>query len=121
MTRSKLTEMQRTALQAVDAARAAGLGLSAYARANGLSARRLHDSVTGLRRRGLLPPTSTPRPRHANAAFVAVDVVSPRPALLRSGMVCRLIHRSGLVIECGEWPPTSWLSSLIAERAGAAA
>jgi len=111
-----LTDKQRVAMDALQGARAAGLGLSAYARAHGLNARQLHDSVVALRRRGVLPPTARPRPR--KDAFVAVRVVntppspSMRPSPPRTGMVCRVIHAAGLVIECGEWPPTAWLLSL---------
>jgi len=111
-----LTDKQRAALAALQGARAAGMGLSAYARVNGLNARQLHDSVAALRRRGVLPPTDRPRPR--KGAFVAVRVVntppsSPMlPSSPRTGMVCRLIHASGLLIECGEWPPAAWLLSL---------
>jgi len=119
-----LTDRQRAAMAAVQAAQAAGTGLSAYARAHGLNARQLHDSVVTLRRRGVLPPTDRPRPR--KSGFVAVRVVdSPRssPAMTsvpRTGMVCRLVHAGGLVIECGEWPPTAWLLSLIAGHRDAA-
>jgi hypothetical protein len=106
-----LTDKQRTAMAALQAARAAGLGLSAYARANGLNPRQLHDSVVTLRRRGVLPPTERPRPR--KGAFVAVRVLDSRRAPpARTGMVCRLIHAGGLVIECGDWPPAAWLLSL---------
>lgn len=111
-----LTDKQRTAMDALQAARSAGLGLSAYAKAHGLNARQLHDSVVALRRRGVLPPTDRPRPR--KASFVAVHVVnaarsSPATALpARTGMVCRLVHASGFVLECGEWPPASWMLSL---------
>lgn len=111
-----LTDKQRAALAALQGARAAGIGLSAYARVNGLNARQLHDSVVALRRRGVLPPTDRRRPR--KGAFVAVRVVNtpPTSSMLpsppRTGMVCRLIHAGGLVIECGEWPPAAWLLSL---------
>ncbi len=113
-----LTAKQRAAMDALQAARAAGLGLSAYAKAHGLNARQLHDSVVTLRRRGVLPPTD--RPRRRKGAFVAVRVVkapssaSAIPSLPRAGMVCRLIHPSGVVIECGQWPPAAWLLSLSA-------
>lgn len=116
----RLTDKQRVALEAVQAAQAAGLGLNAYAQANGLNVRQIYDATTALRKQGLLPPTSTPRLRRRKAAFVAVDVVSGRPAQPRTGMVCRLLHPSGVVIECGEWPPATWLSSVMAERAGVA-
>jgi hypothetical protein len=119
-----LTDKQRVAMDALQGARAAGLALSAYARAHGLNARQLHDSVVALRRRGVLPPPDRPRPR--KGAFVAVRVVntppppSMRPSPPRTGMVCRVLHASGLVIECGEWPPAGWLLSLSAGRRDAA-
>ncbi|TAK55876.1 MAG: hypothetical protein EPO25_02615 [Gammaproteobacteria bacterium] len=119
-----LTDKQRLAMDALQGARSAGMRLSAYARLNGLNARQLRDSVVTLRRRGVLPPTDRPRPR--KAAFVAVRVVNTPPSssmLLspsRTGVVCRLIHAGGLVIECGEWPPTAWLLSLASGRRDAA-
>ena len=116
----RVTDKQRVALEAVKAAKAAGLGLNAYAQANGLNVRQIYDAMAGLRKHGLLPPTSTPRLRRRKAAFVAVDVVSGRSIPSGAGMVCRLIHPSGLVIECGAWPPAMWLSSMMAERAGVA-
>jgi hypothetical protein len=116
----RLTDKQRGTLEAVEAAKAAGLGLNAYAQANGLNVRQIYDAMAALRKRGLLPSTSAPRLRQRKAAFVAVDVVSGRPPQSRGGMVCRLVHPSGLVIECGEWPPAPWLSSMMPERAGVA-
>ena len=98
----RLTDKQRVAMDALQGARAAGLGLSAYARAHGLNARQLHDSVVALRRRGVLPPRVVNTPPSP----------SMRPSPPRTGMVCRVIHAAGLVIECGEWPPTAWLLSL---------
>ena len=112
----ELTERLRAALEAVSAARAASMGITAYANAHGLNARQLHDAIITLRRRGLLPPTERPRPR--KGAFVAVRVARTalaEPAMRstpRTGMVCRLIHAGGIVIECGEWPPAAWLLSL---------
>jgi hypothetical protein len=119
------TELQRAAMDALQGARAAGMGLSAYARAHGLNARRLHDSIVGLRKRGLIPPAD--KPRLSKGAFVAVRMVSPTARLSpstppppRTDMVCRVIHASGLVIECGEWPPAAWLLSLSSGRRDAA-
>ena len=111
-----LTDKQRVALEALQAARAAGQGLCAYAREHGLNARQLHDSIGQLRRRGALPPQ---RARLDPSAFVAVRVVDTPPTP-RTGMVCRVLHPSGLVIECGEWPPAGWLLSLTAGRRDAA-
>ncbi len=109
-----LTEKQRTAMAALKAAQAAGVGLSAYARAHGLKARQLYDSLVSLRRRGVLAPTDRAR----KGGFVAVRVAQTQPSTAmmrlaaRSGMVCRVIHSAGLVIECAEWPPPAWVSAL---------
>jgi len=112
-----LTDKQRAALEALQAARAAGQGLCAYARAHGLNARQLHDAVAQLRRRGVLPLAG--RVAQDASAFVAVRVVDTPPTP-RTGMVCRVLHPSGLVVECGEWPPAGWLLSLTAGRPDAA-
>ena len=112
-----LTDRQRAALEALQGARAAGQGLCAYARAHGLNARQLHDAVAQLRRRGVLPPVQ--RAEQNASAFVAVRVMDTPPTP-RSGRVCRVLHQSGLVIECGEWPPAGWLLSLTAGRRDAA-
>ncbi len=121
-----LTDKQRSALEALRAAQAAGQGLCAYARAHGLNARQLHDAVAQLRRRGVLPPVQ--RAGQTPSAFVAVRVVDTAaaatketaPSTPRTGMVCRVLHPSGVVIECGEWPPAAWLLSLSAGRRDAA-
>jgi hypothetical protein len=110
-----LTEKQRTAMAAVEAARTAGLTLSAYCTAQGLNVREVYDAIAALRRSGVLPRAEKSR-RH-KGEFVAVRVMKtqqPSPGVTPpgAGMVCRLVHVSGLVIECGEWPPAVWLLSL---------
>ena len=81
MTTATLTEKQRRAMDARQAAQAAGIGLSAYARAQGLNPRELHDAVAALRRRGLLPASERPRPRKSR--FVAVRVAEAAPVRSR--------------------------------------
>lgn len=127
MTTGKLTDVQRQAMAALDAAQAAGVGLSSYARQNGLNVRQVHDAVTGLRRRGILPPSARARQRRSKSGFVRVKIENASPSTRaatgtaqRGGLVCRLIHGSGLIIECGEWPPASWVSAVLAERPDAA-
>lgn len=116
----RLSERQRAGMEALQAARAAGVGLSAYARANGLNARQVHDAVAQLRRQGVIAPTE--RAHRHSGAFVALKVESGSgqvPDVARSargGMVCRLVHASGFVIECAEWPPAAWLLSLASGR-----
>lgn len=110
-----LTDKQRMAIAAAQAASAAGLTRSAYSRAQGLNGREVYDAIAALRRSGVLPQAD--KSRLHKGAFVAVHVVNtaqPSPAMTppRTGMVCRLIHAGGLVIECGEWPPAAWLLSL---------
>jgi hypothetical protein len=110
-----LTEKQRTAIAAAEAARTAGLTLMAHCRAQGLNVREVYDAIAALRRSGVLPKAHKSRRRKRE--FVAVRVVNtPHPSSAMTppstGMVCRLVHAGGLVIECGEWPPAVWLLSL---------
>ena len=125
MTRATLTDKQRRGMEALEAARRAGMTLSDYAKTQGLKVRELYDAVAGLRQRGVLPATE--RARKRKSGFMAVQVVSstPPPAeVARSGppvgMVCRLVHVGGFVIECGEWPPPAWLRAVLVERRDAA-
>jgi hypothetical protein len=110
-----LTEKQRTAMAAAEAARTAGLTLIAHCRSHGLNVREVYDAIAALRRSGALPKAA--RSRRRKGEFVSVRVLKtqhPGPAMVPSGtgMVCRLVHAGGLVIECGEWPPAQWLLSL---------
>jgi len=113
-----LTRRQQVAVEALEAARQAGMTLSDYAKAHGLEVRPVYDAIAALRRRGAVPGTD--RPRKRKSKFVAVRVTSS-PAAVRSGMVCRLVCEHGWVIECGEWPPPSWLSAVLPGRRDAAA
>jgi hypothetical protein len=115
----EMTAKQRVAAEALQAARAAGVGLTEYARSRGLNARQVHDAVAALRRRGALPPTDRPRP--GKARFIPVRVADAPPSAPRTGLMCRVIHPDGLMIECGQWPPATWLLSLLAGRRDAAA
>ena len=119
-----LTEKQRVAVEALEGARRAGVPLSDYAKAKGLATRPVYDAIAALRRRGALPGTD--RPRKRKSKFVAVRVTSSPVAVAegagvaRIGMVCRLVCEHGWVIECGEWPPPSWLSAVLPGRRDAA-
>jgi hypothetical protein len=125
MTTAKLTEKQRRGMEAFEAARKAGVPLSEYAKSQGLEARELYDAIARLRKGGLLPATE--RPHRDRRAFVAVKVVRSAPRNMdaarvapRGGMVCRLVHAGGFVIECGEWPPPTWIAALRRECRDAA-
>ena len=120
-----MTEKQRVAVDALEAARRAGVPLSDYARAKGLELRPVYDAIAALRRRGAL--AGSERPRERQSRFVAVRVTSSPPPVTeigrapRSGSVCRLVCAQGWAIECGEWPAPSWVSALLSGRGDAAA
>jgi len=42
------------------------------------------------------------------------------PTITRHAMICRVLIGSTAVLECGEWPPVAWLTTLLAGRADAA-
>ena len=116
-----MTEKQRRAIEALQGARAEGMTLSDYAKAHGLAIRELYDAVAALRRKGLVPkPVKKSRSR-----FVAVRVVPEHASSVASvGLsvpLCRIVHVSGCVIECMQWPPPSWLAGLGVRSPDAAA
>lgn len=115
-----MTEKQRQAVAAMETARSQGCSLTKYAQANGLDIHRTFAILTALRRRGLLPKSEGKR----RSAFVSVRV---QPTITSShsipsahGVVCRIVPQQGGVIECLQWPPSSWVASLSAGSADAA-
>ncbi len=128
MAESAMTMKQRTAVAALEAARAAGVSLVDYACANDLVVRELYDAIAALRRRGALPPAAASRPREPTRArdrFLPVRIVSSAPLATatapRGGAVCRLVHPNGLALECAQWPPVEWLSAVWSAGRGDAA
>ena len=99
-----LTALQREALEHLEKARQEGLSVSAYARARGIPAQRIFDATGRLRRRGALPGKSA-----KSGKFIAVKIAPP---LSVSATVCRISVPGGLIVECQQWPPRSWLDSL---------
>jgi len=119
MSERAMTMKQRTAVAALEATRAAGVSLVAYAQAHGLVVRELYDAIAALRRRGALPAAAPGRPRVRRRGadrFLPVRVVSSTTlataTTARASAVCRLVHAGGLVLECAQWPPVEWLSAL---------
>jgi hypothetical protein len=98
-----MTELQRQALEHLERAHREGSSVKAYARAHGISAQQIYDTVGRLRRRGALPAHSS-----KSSKFIAVKIAPPSP----STAVCRMLMSSGLVIECLQWPPRTWLENL---------
>jgi hypothetical protein len=121
MATAPMTEKQRVAIEALEGARREGKSLSDYAKAHGLSIWALYNALACLRRKGVLPKAA----RKARSKFVAVRVAPEQPAPMPQravvgGMICRIVHRDGYVIECGQWPPASWLAALGRESSDAA-
>ena len=114
MTTGAMTEKQRRALEAKEAARLQGCSLTEYAKAQGLVVREIYDALAALRRKGVLPKPAG----HSKSKFLSVRVAPAasstmlaRP-LAASGVLCRIVHASGCAIECLQWPPPSWVASL---------
>lgn len=127
MVERAMTAKQRRAVEALRAAQAAGVSLVGYARANGLAIRELYDGLAALRRRGALPPASAPRrgvSRRARDRFLPVRIVSSATVATAPAphgvAVCRLVHPSGMVLDCAQWPPVEWLSAVWSGRGDAA-
>jgi hypothetical protein len=100
----EMTELQRQSLEHFERARREGLSVKAYARAHGISAQQIYDTVGRLRRRDALPGQAA-----TSGKFIAVKIAAP-PS--NNAAVCRMLIPGGLVIECLQWPPRTWLESL---------
>jgi hypothetical protein len=114
---TSMTEKQRIALEALQAAQGEGKTLTDYARSRGLDVRELYDALAALRRKGALPRTA----RKQRNKFVAVRVATEAPPRGNGIAVCRIVSCEGYVIECAQWPPASWLASLTRRDAADAA
>lgn len=120
-----LTAGERRYLEHVRRARAKGLALSDYARSIGMNPYALYSMRRQMRRKGVLAPATAgsaaagkeePASARRGREFVAVRVAQPHQSMVPvgSGMLCRLTHPSGWVIECGSWPPAQWLAECLA-------
>jgi hypothetical protein len=105
MKSEEMTEIQRQSLEHLERARREGLSVKAYARAHGIAAQRIYDSVGRLRRRGSLKV----QPSKGRDRFIKVKITAPPQTV--GTAVCRMLAPGGLVIECLQWPPRGWLES----------
>ena len=119
---AQMTERQRQTTEALEAARREGTTLRAYAQSHGLVVQDLYNAIAGLRRKGLMEKPA----RRSRSKFVAVRIepeAKPVSAVGRftgHSVLCRIVHPSGYLIECTQWPPASWLTSLSSSSADAA-
>jgi hypothetical protein len=111
---TQMTEKQKQATEALEAARREGTTLRAYAQSHGLIVQDLYNALADLRRKGLLEKSA----RRSRSKFVAVRIepeakpVSGVARFTGHGVVCRIVHSGGYLIECTQWPPSTWLESL---------
>ena len=127
--REELTEGERRYLEHVRRARSQGMGLSQYCRSVGLNPFSLYSMRRQMRRKGILAPVQQsgrasgaqePRVSAVPGRFVAVRVVEHvvpgAAASAPAGLICRVHHPNGWTIECGSWPPASWMAELVGVR-----
>jgi len=81
------------------------LSVGAYARAHGIPAQQIYDTIGRLRRRGAIPDGVL-----ASDKFIAVKIAAS--PTINEAAVCRMLIPGGLIIECLQWPPPSWLQSI---------
>jgi len=114
----ELSDLQRQALEHAERARTEGIKLSQYLRAQGIELRPIYDALAAARRKGVAGATVSTMPKRVSSAFVQARMAPSVPA--HRMLVCRVLIGGVAVIECAEWPPAAWLSSLVGSRADAA-
>jgi hypothetical protein len=117
-TTESLTEREQQALEHMRKAQELGTTLKEYASRFGLDVQKLYQLRKPLVRKGALGPVHSPakEPHSANkaSAFLPVRIVSSAPAASSTPVACRLLHPSGWVVECGGFPPASWMAAVLA-------
>jgi transposase-like protein len=118
-TRGELTLAEQRLLERVQEAASEGVSLRDYYRAHGLSVTMLYKVRRRLVQKGLLPPlrqsagtTEVP----GKLVEVRVTEAMQEAEVALPGLVCRVHHPSGWLIECGEWPDPRWLAGLMGAR-----
>jgi hypothetical protein len=106
-----MTDKQRRALEAMNAAREQGCSLTQYAQAQGLLVRELYDALAALRRKGMLPKGRASKSRFVSVR-VAPAMAMPLAHSAASSVVCRVVTAGGCAIECLQWPEPRWLAAL---------
>jgi hypothetical protein len=118
----KLTPREQQYLAHVRRAQERGISLDGYCKELGLNPRALYSTRRDMVHKGLLPRVRAPkgepekrdRTKKSSGKFAAVRVATPRlPARTESGVLCRVRHPSGCVLELGEWPEAAWMSKVL--------
>jgi predicted transcriptional regulator len=113
MTAAVMTQKQRAAVEAWEAARAQRCSLTQYARTYGLKVQQIYATLSEMRKQGLLAKSERKLPSRFVTVKVQPRSVSiPEAVAGSTGVLCRITHGSGCVIECLQWPSPSWLTAL---------
>lgn len=114
----KLTDRERECLKHIRQARERGMSFAEYCRSAGLKANEWHGVRHGMVKKKLLPPGPGAKPKSAPsrrkpARFIPVRVESSSSTGSSIGMLCRVRHPSGCIIECASWPELNWMRGLL--------
>jgi hypothetical protein len=124
-TTESLTEREQEALEHMRKAQELGTTLKEYASRFGLDVQKLYQLRKPLVRKGALGPArnEAKEPRRADpaSALVPVRIVPSGQVPGSTPVSCRLMHPSGWVIECGEFPSAAWMTAVLSGGAHAAA
>jgi len=118
-TTEQLTEREQQVLDHLRKARELGSTLVEYASGIGLDVKELYTVRQRLVRKGVIAGKPKTQGQDKFGPFAPVRIVPP--ASMSSTLVCRLVHPSGWVIECGSFPQASWMAAVLAGGAHAAA
>ena len=124
-----LSERERQGLDHLRQAKDLGVSLAEYCRSFDLDLNLWYRIKQKLVRKGLvekgearkmaklaeapvLPPEKPPA--FARVQIAAVPELGSPPAVMPVPVACRIVHPSGWVVECGTFPPASWLATVLA-------
>lgn len=126
-----LSERERQGLEHLRQAKELGVSLAEYCRSFDLDLNLWYRIKQKLGRKGLVEkgearrrakPAQAPiLPTEKPPAFTRVQVsAAPAPevdsslAMMPLPVACRIVHPCGWVVECGTFPPASWLAAVLA-------
>jgi hypothetical protein len=114
----KLTDRERECVKHIRQARERGMSFAEYCRSAGLKPNEWHGVRHGMVKKKLLPPgpgakAKSVRSRRKPVGFIPVRVESSGGTGPSIGMLCRVRHPSGWIIECASWPELNWMRGLL--------
>ena len=124
----KLTARERGYLEHVRRAKERGLSVAKYCAELGIKPRALYSTRRDMVRKGLLARVRPPKPDRSDSRktpsskFASVRVAAPiLPTADDGGVLCRVRHPKGCVLELGQWPAAAWMREVLEGRDDASA